>query len=174
MKVGIVCGYGIKLDDNLITYLEAVINYSKENQISKLICSGGYTSKNSDMSEARLMFKFIKKQNEKIDFLLEEESITTLHNLLYSKKLIEDVGIPFEKLYIFCDNVRFAKIYLLSKIIFRGQLVEVKKMGREESISWYFIQIPAICFQILGAIFPTIEKKLLLEKENWLNKQREL
>jgi len=172
MKVGIVCGYGIKLDDDLTNYLKAVINYSKENQISKLICSGGYTSKNSEISEARIMFQFIKKQDEKIDFFLEEESITTLHNLLYSKKLIEEVGISFEKLYIFCDDVRFAKIYLLSKIIFRGQFVEVKNMGREEDIRWYFIQIPSILFQILGAISPAIEKRLLLEKENWLNKQR--
>ena len=173
MNLGIVCGYDLILDLNLIKYLENVIKTSEDRQIYNLILSGGYTSKKIDISEARLMFDFIQKQNRKFNLILEEESLTTLHNLLESKKIIDNLGISYDMLYIFCDDVRFFKVCLLSKIIFNGQCIKVIHLARKEPISWYFVQIPSTVFQILGAIFPFIEKKILLSKENWLNKKNQ-
>jgi len=162
MKLGIVCGYSSILDENLITYLENVITVSQENQIYNLILSGGYTSKKLELSEARLMFEFIQKQKGGLNLILEEESLTTLHNLLLSRKIINDLSISYDYLYIFCDNVRFVKVYLLSKIIFKDQCIEVIRLSRKEPIYWYFMQIPSTIFQILGVFFPPVEKILLL------------
>lgn len=162
MKLGIVCGYSPILDENLITYLENVITVSQENQIYNLILSGGYTSKKLELSEARLMFEFIQKQKGGLNLILEEESLTTLHNLLLSRKIINDLSISYDYLYIFCDNVRFVKVYLLSKIIFKDQCIEVIRLSRKEPIYWYFMQIPSTIFQILGVFFPSVEKILLL------------
>lgn len=162
MKLGIVCGYSSILDKNLITYLENVITVSQENQIYNLILSGGYTSKKLELSEARLMFEFIQKQKGGLNLILEEESLTTLHNLLLSRKIINDLSISYDYLYIFCDNVRFVKVYLLSKIIFKDQCIEVIRLSRKEPIYWYFMQIPSTIFQILGLFFPSVEKIILL------------
>ena len=162
MKLGIVCGYSSLLDENLITYLENVITVSEENQIYNLILSGGYTSKKLELSEARLMFEFIQKQKGGLKLILEEESLTTLHNLLLSRKIINDLRISYDYLYIFCDNVRFVKVYLLSKIIFKDQCIEVIRLSRKEPVYWYFMQIPSTVFQILGLFFPCMEKIILL------------
>lgn len=171
MNLGIVCGYDIILDQNIIKYLENVINISENNQIYNLILSGGYTSKKLNISEARLMFDFIQKQNRQFNLILEEESLTTLHNLLESKKIIDILGISCDIIYIFCDDVRFLKVCLLSKIIFKGQCIKVIHLARKEPISWYFVQIPSTVVQVLGAMFPFIEKKILLSKKEWLKKQ---
>ena len=171
MNLGIVCGYDIILDKNLIKYLKNVINISEKNQIYNLILSGGYTSKKSNISEARLMFDFIQNQNRQFNLILEEESLTTLHNLLEAKRIIDNLGISCDILYIFCDDVRFIKVSLLSKIIFKSQCIKVINLARKEPIIWYFVQIPSTVFQVLGAMFPLIEKKILLSKKEWLNKQ---
>lgn len=168
MHLGIVCGYGLILDQNLIKYLENVIKICENNKIYNLVLSGGYTSGKLDISEARLMFDFIQKHNREFNLILEEESLTTLHNLLESKKIIDNLGISYDMLYIFCDDVRFLKVCLLSKIIFNGQCIKVINLARKEPIIWYLIQIPSTVFQILGSIFPFIEKKILLSKQNWL------
>ncbi len=118
------------------------------------------------------MKDIIKQQNQQINIWLEPEAITTLHNLLRSKELIDRLQLETQELYIFCDRARFIKVYLLAQIIFKNTNIKVIRFGRQEPYIIYLIQIPSTILQILGAFFPKIEKKLLQNKQNWIDKYR--
>lgn len=171
-KLGIVCGYGNFLDKNIQNYVNSIVEFTTHNQIYNLILSGGSTFKSSNVSEANLMSTLVREQSSNFNLILEENALTTLHNLLYSAKLIEQLNLSPETLYIFCDDIRFTKVKLLSKIIFRGKSVKVIKFGREEPNWVYIMQIPSTIFQIAGVLFPSLESKLLLAKKTWINKYR--
>lgn len=170
IKIGIVCGYGSVLDENLKKYVNSVIEYALKNQISTLILSGGHTSKESAISEAKLMLDLCQKQNLCLTFVLEEKSITTLHNLLYAKQIIDEFKLDRKEVYIFCDNVRFMKVNLISRIIFQGESTRVIKFSRKEHPIMYIVQLPSAFIQCLGAIFPTVERKILLYRQDWIDK----
>ena len=170
IKIGIVCGYGSVLDENLKKYINCVIEYAIKNQITTLILSGGHTSKKSAISEAKLMLDFCQKPNSCLIFVLEEKSITTLHNLLYAKQIIDGFKSEKKEVYIFCDNVRFMKVNLMSRIIFRGESTRVIKIARKEHPIMYIVQLPSTFIQCLGVIFPIVEKKIFIHRQNWIDK----
>ncbi|MEQ8468648.1 ElyC/SanA/YdcF family protein [Coleofasciculus sp. E1-EBD-02] len=172
MKVGIVCGYGSHLDNQLKRYVNSVMEYALKNEINYLIFSGGYTFKDSTTSEAMLMSSLIDQPTQAINIVLEERALTTLHNLLYAQEIIEFFKFNQYELYIFCDQVRFVKVYILSKLIFNETKVNLIKFRRQEALLAYIMQIPSIFYQGLGAVSPSWEKKLLIAKQKWINKYR--
>jgi hypothetical protein len=172
MKMGIVCGYGNICDENLKSYIDNVVKYACQNEISVLILTGGYTFTKSNISEAKLMSELVLQYTDKLLIYLEEESITTLHNLLYAKDLIEKLNLTAIELYIFCDTIRELKVKILGKIIFDSEFKKVVSYGRVEPLIVYLMQIPSILFQSLGAFFPLLAKKILVDKQQWINKYR--
>jgi hypothetical protein len=172
MKIGIICGYGNVLDENLTNYVNFVISHIKQSKIDRLILSGGCTFTSSNISEAKLMKQLMEREKLKVDIYLEEASLTTLHNLLYSKPYLDSCGEQPEIVYIYCDQVRQLKLYCLAKIIFKDFRIKVIPIPRKEKLVYYFLQIPSILIQCLGAIFPTIEKQILVNKQNWIKKYR--
>lgn len=172
MKLGIVCGYGNILDENLRIYINSVVDCAMQQNLSSLILSGGYTY-NDKISEARLMAQLVSDRTHTIHLVLEEKALTTLHNLLYSKEILQNLNEPVEELYIFCDRIRFAKVYWLSRLIFSGQSVKIIKFsGKKENLLVYLMQIPSALFQGLGVVFPRIEKQILINKQKWFDKYR--
>lgn len=175
MKVGIICGYGSKLDEGTRQYVESVMKYVLSNKIQTLILSGGFTSRESNTSEARLMLSLMEQQSQDVELLLEEKSLTTLHNLLYAKEIIERLKLSEYEVCIFCDQVRYLKIYILSKVIFKNsQNIQVIKISRKEYFTAYILQIISIIYQLLGAINPSIEKKIFLARKRWIEKKSNL
>ncbi|WP_254174025.1 ElyC/SanA/YdcF family protein [Planktothrix pseudagardhii] len=173
MKIGIVCGYGNIVDDNLKNYIDLVIFYITEDKIDKLILSGGCSFTGSNISEAQLMKELIRTKILDIDICLEEESLTTLHNLLYSKRFLDNLEYyQIQAIYIYCDQVRYFKINCLAKIIFRDDPVKIIKLQRKEKPLIYLAQIPSLFIQCLAAIFPNIEKHILINKKKWIQKYR--
>lgn len=172
MKVGLICGYGSHLDDQLKRYVNYVMEYALKNGINNLIFSGGYTFKDSTTSEAMLMSSLIEQPTPTINIVLEERALTTLHNLLYAKEVIESLKFDQYELYIFCDQVRFFKVYILSKLIFKEIKINIIKFRRQETVIAYIMQIPSILYQSLGAVSPGWEKKLSIAKQKWINKYR--
>lgn len=173
MKVGIVCGYGNIVDENLKNYIDLVICYIMENKIDQLILSGGCSFTKSNISEAQLIKELIRTKILDIDIFLEEESLTTLHNLLYSKRFLDNLeNNKIQDIYIYCDQVRYFKINCLAKIIFRDYPVKIIKLQRKENLWIYLVQIPSLFIQCLGAIFPDIEKQILINKKKWIQKYR--
>ena len=172
MKFGIVCGYGSELDDNLKRYIDFVYKQIEQYNLDVIVLTGGYSYRNSTSTEAELMYKLLSEKYFNTEFLLENKAITTLHNLLYSEKLIKASHIEIDKIYIFCDSIRLVKVMILSKIIFSKFSTKVVSIEREESVLIYLLQLPSIVTQVLGAIFPVIEKKIWQSKQNWIDKYR--
>jgi hypothetical protein len=172
MKLGMVCGYGSILDDNLKEYLCGVIDYCSKEKIEGLILSGGITNTSSDVSEAEVMHDFIRQSNSSIQIFMEDKALTTLHNFLYSKKIIEQTPILVDELTIFCDQARSLKVYCLSLIIFGDKKVNIKTLSRQEPLWVYFLQVPSTINHVLGAIIPSMEKRILVNKQQWIKKYR--
>ncbi|MCP4403001.1 MAG: hypothetical protein GY801_37565 [bacterium] len=172
MNIGLVCGYGMETDPRLRQYLAEVLDYASEHELEMLILSGGYTLEDAEEPEARVMWRVMQPDISGFHVLFEERSISTLHNLLYSAQLIREQALPVQKLYIFCDWVRFLKVFCLSKIIFKRSDAQVVTFKREEPLLMYLMQIPFTALQCLGAVCPPFEKCLLRVRQ-MLRKRRQ-
>ncbi|PIE33894.1 hypothetical protein CSA56_09400 [candidate division KSB3 bacterium] len=160
-KIGVVCSYGIIPDKRLRTYCASVAEYVSAHQLDVLILTGGHTVENASETEARVAWELIYPRATDCSFLFEEHSLSTLHNLLYARELLEKQMLTVETLYIFCDRVRFLKVLCLSKIIFKNSRVHVVQFKRQESVVMYLLQIPFTLLQCLGAVCPPVENLLL-------------
>jgi len=162
-NVGIACGYGVMLNDSLKSYLKFVLKHICSENISTLLVTGGYTSKGSNISEARVMADFIGDAIGNTEVVKEDRALTTLHNLLYSRRLIQQCEFRVDKLYIFCDSVRALKVALLSRIVFANyRFLKVVKFRRKQAPFFVVIEILNTLIQVLGAVFPVVEKGVLL------------
>jgi len=169
MNLGIVCGYGVSLENDLERYADSISEFLDSKKIDSLILCGGYTVEQSDYSEAGLMQQLLQERGVKQQLFLEEKSVTSLHNLLFAREIIENYNEPIQSVYILCDSARKFKIYCLSKIIFSDFVVKIIPFGRKEFILIYLIQLPSTLIQSLGAIFPELSDTLFASRKN-LNK----
>jgi hypothetical protein len=172
MKAAIVCGYGSIVDHNLLAYMDSIADKVVELEINLLVLSGGCTFTSSKISEARLMASLLNQRKVQVDVLLEEQALTTLHNLIYAKQVLSEICKKPETIYIFCDQVRFFKICLLTQIVMKDDSVSLIKIGRQENIIVLLLQIPSTVAQVLGALSPPIAKRLEINKQNWIQKKR--
>ena len=171
MQIGIVCGYGITADARLTNYLQAVIQHAHAHQLRALILSGGATVPQNPRTEAQVMRETIMALTTAFDVILEERSITTLHNLLYARQLIVDRRLPITTVYIFCDAVRALKVVCLATLIFQRQIVHVVPCYRREPWWMYLLQIPFLPLQCLGAVCPVCAAMLLVSRHAWMRSQ---
>ncbi|BAU44716.1 ElyC/SanA/YdcF family protein [Leptolyngbya sp. O-77] len=167
MNVGIICGYGVSLENDLEIYADSISLFLSSSDIDKLILCGGYTVENSPYSEAGLMRKLLQQREVDQEFILEEASVTSLHNLLFAKEILENLAYPFQRIYIFCDSVRSFKVFCLSRIIFSNYSVTIISFGRKEFALMYLVQIPSTVIQALGAIFPGLSDTLSSTRSRW-------
>jgi len=166
MNVGIVCGYGVSVENDLESYADSISEFLEYDIIDSLILCGGYTVERSAYSEASLMQQLLRQRGVPHKIFLEELSITSLHNLLFSKEILENYNKP-QKIYIFCDSVRSFKIFCLSKIIFNNYSIEIISFGRKEFILVYLIQIPSTILQLLGVVFPKLSNVIFMIRSKW-------
>lgn len=168
MNVGIVCSYGVILDERLHTYLETLIRYVTTQQIHTLVLSGGQTRTTIASTEAQVLHEALRPRLPHIPCLLEEHALTTFHNLRYSKTLLEQRHIPVDTLYIFCDSARFFKVRCLARLLFPATRVQVVNFPRKEPLLIYLLQIPFTLLQCLAVPFPAVEKLLLKSRQWWM------
>ncbi|MDO8425501.1 MAG: ElyC/SanA/YdcF family protein [bacterium] len=138
--VFLVFGYGVPRDilkdENYNFYLKMVFNkiydFVVKNNIEKpiIIFCGGETDviKPYRRNEADEMIKFfttlikerpfLKSLTQNWLFLSEKESLSTLENLINSKKIISKRKIKKANFYVFCEQTRQRRIKLLAKKIF--------------------------------------------------------
>ena len=122
-KIGILIGEGIsstgKLPAASITRVKKAYQLLNKNKIQKLILSGGYTSeKFPKISEADLFFKFLtKKSINKKQLIMEKNSIETIGNAVYSKKIILKQKLP-KKIALITSNYHMKKALMVFNHIF--------------------------------------------------------
>ena len=161
MKIGIVCGYGIVADERLIAYARRVVEYASAHQLDMLILCGGQTIREEKQTEAETLREIMGDDVVRFHLLMEGTSISTLHNLLYSRQLIETRHLSVESLTVFCDTLRLIKVFCLSKLLFRAYSTQVISFRRKEPLFMYALQIPFTLLQCVGAICPPFERLLL-------------
>lgn len=137
--VFLVFGYGIpkniQRDENYNFYLKMVFNkiydFVTSDKLTKslIICCGGKTDmiKPYNRNEADEMIKFFAeliKQRPFLNpitknwlFIPENKSLSTLENLINSKKIIEKRKIKKANFFIFCEQTREKRIKVLAKKI---------------------------------------------------------
>lgn len=139
-NIFLILGYGIPKDilkdENYNFYLKMVFNkiyaYETESKDANpfIICCGG----GSDMFEpyqrneademARFLAAFIKDKpvlepiTKNWQFISEKESLSTLENLINSKKIIQQKKIKKANVIIFCEQIRSKRIKTIAKKIF--------------------------------------------------------
>jgi hypothetical protein len=138
--VFLIFGYGVPKnilkDENYNFYLKMVFNKIYDTAIkdksakSLIICCGGKTDiiKPYKRTEAEEIIKFFAKLIEQKPFLNlitknwlfipEKRSLSTLENLINSKKIIQKRKIKKANFFIFCEQTREKRIKILVKKIF--------------------------------------------------------
>ncbi|MDA0208303.1 MAG: YdcF family protein [bacterium] len=135
MKAFIICGYGIpenvSRDVNYTTYLHLIFNSIFEQvaqQEAVIIPCGGPTKCDPPFvgTEAEAITDYLTelaKRNEvsehakKWIFISETESLSTLENLLFAKKMLDDIA-SVEKITIFCEKTREKRVQAFADKIF--------------------------------------------------------
>lgn len=135
--VFIVCGYGVPKnifeDPNYNAYLRPVFNTIYESTLSNLhpliIACGGPTAseKPYDRTEGEEIITFLKnleqrdflkKRTRSWQFLPEKASLSTLENLLFTRKILQKKKITRAQLIIFCEQTRKRRISIVARKIF--------------------------------------------------------
>jgi len=135
MNIFIICGYGIPKDiasdQNYSTYLNIVFNRMYErsaNQKAVVMSCGGPTKCDLpyDGTEAEVISDYLVSlmqrpetvgQTKEWGVMLEDESLSTLENLLFAKKLLDDQGVVGE-ITIFCEKTRQARVEAFADAVF--------------------------------------------------------
>jgi len=149
-RIFLILGYGIPKDifEDLEyrSYLAAAFNnifeYARGHKEEKIIVifSGGKTDmiapyKRSEAGEMKKYFdflakrKFVGKQTKNWKLLTDTASLSTMENILNSKRIIEKRDIKSARIGIFCEFTRRNRITKLAKSIFdSGYKIEVFNM----------------------------------------------
>ncbi|EKD33331.1 MAG: hypothetical protein ACD_76C00045G0017 [uncultured bacterium] len=159
-NIFLVLGYGIPKnilkDDNYNFYLKTVFNkifsvvIKDKNAKPMIFFCGGKTDmyKPYKRNEADEMIRFFNTSIKQKPFLIqitknwrfvsEKESLSTLENLLYSKKIIAQRKIKKANLFIFCEQTRENRIKILAKKIFHKQFrIQVTPVDFDTSANRY-------------------------------------
>jgi hypothetical protein len=157
-NIFIIAGYGIPKDilkdEHYNFYLKTVFNRiydiagkAKDRQ-AIIICCGGKTDmfkpyRRTEAGEMIKLFKklcnrsFLKNVTKGWQLIPENKSISTLENLLYSKKKIKKKRLEQANAYIFCEYTRASRIRLLVKNIFGKQGAKVLPIDFDISLNRY-------------------------------------
>ncbi len=137
MKIFLICGYGIPKDihedQNYLTYLNSVFNKIYQNSVGEaaaIIPCGGSTSCEPPYlgTEAEAITEYfselknreyVKERMSAWQIYPETESLSSLENLLFAKKIIEEKSLT-GFITIFCEFTRLKRIKKTAEKIFVG------------------------------------------------------
>lgn len=135
MNVFVICGYGIpasiEADENYPTYLRVAFNRifdGAKDKAALIIPCGGATNciPPYDGTEAVIMGDYIQKLIDRPVigdrcsqwlFKLEDQSLSTLENLVFVKRIIDETESA-ESITIFCEETRGERIQKVSRAVF--------------------------------------------------------
>ncbi|HEY3053796.1 MAG TPA: ElyC/SanA/YdcF family protein [Thermoanaerobaculia bacterium] len=149
-RVAIVCGYDIHSD--LRDYVRRFVPFLSRCDL--VILSGGCTSSVSEESEAQALSVLVDHPN----VILEEQSMTTLDNILFSRLMAEERGVVTHYVVI-CDRVHSAKVLVLSAILLRVHFT-VRAVRRRVPLRVMLFEPISIVAEAFAAVFPVFRSAL--------------
>lgn len=133
MKIFIVPGYGIPKDIFKDVYyglylkrvtltIKKFLSDHPRTRVS-VIFSGGNTDvippfNRTEASEMLNLFKSLFPDYQKIDTMLEEDSLSSLENQINSKRIIDKLGKKIEDITLFCERSKIHRIKTTARMIF--------------------------------------------------------
>lgn len=154
MPIFLLCGYGvpqdIRTDTHYPTYLRLAFNHMYElaaNQAATIIPCGGPTNcvppyQGTDAEVMRTFLKDFmgreatKQQTAQWTLHPEEASLSTLENLLFAQRIIEEEGLT-GPITIFCEKTREQKLITFAKGIFPNHETRVYAIDFDVSKNRY-------------------------------------
>jgi hypothetical protein len=150
ITAAIVCGYDIHSD--LRDYVHRFAPHLSPCGV--VILSGGCTSSLSDESEAHALSTFVDHPH----VILEEESMTTLDNIVFSRRIAGQFGNVTHYVVI-CDRVHSAKVLVLCAILLRVRFT-VRAVRRKVPLRVMLFEPISIVAEAVAAVFPLFRSTL--------------
>jgi hypothetical protein len=153
--IGIVCGYD--LNGDLAAYCDGVARELTAQDCDHVIFSGGRTSPITWHSEAWTIAQAVRARIPQLRFSLEERSLTTLDNLVFSRALARQEATPADRYAVFCDLAHAAKVRILARLIL-GANVTVRALPRQVSLRIRLFEPLSIVAETIGAFIPGMQR----------------
>jgi len=120
-NISIILGYGVFVEPNpeYQSYLNQVKNFILERDVDTIIITGGFTNPViPHLSEASSISKYLFPQSDKLNIILEEKSLTTYQNLLFSRDIISANIKTLDSILVIADSIRVPKVFFHALQIF--------------------------------------------------------
>lgn len=151
-SIAIVCGYHDL--DSLPEYITLIAPHLHTDAPSFAILSGGITS-GAERSEAAVMAETLSEICPEQPFLLDEEAMTTLDNLVNGKALAERTFGRVSQWTVFCDTTHRIKVTTLARLIL-GRSVAVRHVPRPANLGTRLLEPPTLAIEACAAIVPPL------------------
>lgn len=159
--VAIVCGYDIHTD--LRDYANRFQPFLSHCDL--VILSGGCTSPVTDESEAHALSMLIAGEDTGAPhprIVLEEESMTTLDNIVLSREMAGHVT----QYVVICDRVHAVKVMVLAAILLRVRFA-VCAVRRKVPLRVMLFEPFSVIAETLAALFPVLRPALRRGAMRW-------
>lgn len=131
----IVCGYGKRQNIGISRYLDFALRTAIKYNVDLIILTGGDTTDDSNghwATEAGMLKETLEniidtrdlvswqtmKKLREIEIIEENEAYNTFTNIFYSMKMIKDILVKTDKIYIVCNKAHMIKVLFASIKIF--------------------------------------------------------
>jgi uncharacterized SAM-binding protein YcdF (DUF218 family) len=151
----IVCGYD--LDTDLRAYVADVIRATQHEQPDLLILAGGRTSPYTTDSEALVMSHAYAELQPERAVVLDEDSVSSLENLLHAKRLAEANDVPIERFVVVGDTAHRRKLSILARLVI-GRNASVIAVPRPTAIITHVLEPLSTFFEAIGAVVPATRR----------------
>jgi len=121
MKVVIVLGYNCNCEE-IVGRVETGIAVFRKIKADYIVFSGGATLPNTTTTEAKFMAEYaIKRKIDKSRIILEEESLDTIGNAYFSRKILEKLNIKPELVVVVSSCYHMKRVrYIFTKVFGRS------------------------------------------------------
>ena len=153
--VAIVCGYDLHSD--LADYVRRVAPVLESERCDAIVLSGGRTSRFIDDSEAAAMSRALLDHLPHPQVILEEDSMTTLDNIVFGRRLARSIGA--ERYVVVCDRVHALKVSMLAALLLRRRF-SVRAVRRKMPLRISLFEPVSLVAEVLAAVVPVFRPVL--------------
>ena len=162
-SIAILCGY--RELDSLRDYVSRIAPHLHDEAPAFAILTGGITSAATQVSEAAVMAETLSMVCPAQPFVLDEDAITTLDNLVNAKSIAERTFGRVARWTVFCDTAHRLKVAALTRLILGAGAV-VRHVPRPVRFYTHVLEPPTLAIEACAAILPPL-RPIVREVARW-------